>query len=191
MNIKDILEYDWDDIRKMKRSELGKAVTQLSSAANKRIKRFREAGVTSPAVSEERMFLERFSGKGKNLNQLRSEYVRLKEFLQSETSTLRGWNKVVKETTETLQGMGVNIPKEDVPGVMKLYGRLKSEFPDLVVSKELYTPIIQEMYDRIQQGEDTDAVVNDMKSLMVEGYEQRERLNNDFELGGVSGYFYE
>lgn len=191
MNIKDILEYDWNDIRKMKRSELGKAVTQLSSAANKRIKRFREAGVTSPAVSEERMFLERFSGKGKNLNQLRSEYVRLKEFLQSETSTLRGWNKVVKETTETLQGMGVNIPKEDVPGVMKLYGRLKSEFPDLVVSKELYTPIIQEMYDRIQQGEDTDAVVNDMKSLMVEGYEQRERLNNEFDLGGVSGYFYE
>ena len=189
MKITDILDYDWDTVSHMKRSELAKVTSQLASAANKRLKRFKEKGVTSPAVSEERMFLERFSVKGKNLNQLRSEYVRVKEFLQSETSTLRGWNRVVQETTSTLHDMGVNIPKEHVPGVMKVYGRLKSEFPDLVGNKEIYAPVVQQIYDRMLEDTDPDQIINEAKDTFIRGYENRERLNYGFETGGVSDFF--
>lgn len=189
MGIKDILGYDWETVSHMKRSELAKVTSQLASAANKRLKRFKEAGVTSPAVSEERMFLDRFSVKGKNLNQLRSEFVRAREFLQSETSTLRGWNRVVKETTATLHDMGVNIPKEHVPGVMKVYGRLKSEFPDLAGITEIYAPVVQQIYDRMIEGVDPDQIINETKDVMIRGYENMERLNYGFETGGVSDFF--
>ena len=190
MNIKDILEYNWDDIRKMKRSELARITSTLSSAANKRIKRFEKADETSPAYAQA-MKTGKFSVAGKNVNQLRAEFTRAKQFLESRTSTVRQWKVVQKETVNTLSSMGVNIPKEDVKEVMKLYGKLKSEFPDLVASSDIYAPTIQQIYDRIQQGEQPDAIIDDMKSLMIEGYEQRERLNNEFDLGGVSGYFYE
>ena len=189
MNIKEILDYDWSDIRKLSRSELAKVTSTLSSAANKRLKRFEQADETSPAYSQA-MKTGKFSVAGKNVNQLRAEFNRAKQFLESRTSTIRQWKVVQKETVNTLSSMGVNIPKEDVKEVMKLYGKLKSEFPDLVTVSDMYAPAIQGIYDRLQEGENPDAIINDMKSLMIEGYEQRERLNNDFELGGVSGYFY-
>ena len=43
MNVKDILSMNLLDVQKLNRRELAKIVTQLSSAANKRMKRFKES----------------------------------------------------------------------------------------------------------------------------------------------------
>lgn len=187
MGVKDLLNLDWDQVRGLTRKELGKMVTQLSSAANKRLRRFAAANEVSPSVR----YAEKggkFSGRGKNLNQLRSEYVRLKTFMQQETSSLRSWERVKNETVKTLDDMGVRIPKEDVGEVMRIYGKVKDEFPELTDSA-IYAPAIQQIYDKMQAGEDPADIINSARSMMVQGYENRERVNNEFNTGGVSDFF--
>lgn len=187
MNISEIMEMDWNEIRGLGRKELAKLTSQLSSAANKRIKRFAEKGEVSPAVR----YAEKaghFSVAGKNLNQLRSEYVRAKTFLQQETSTVRQWERVKTETVKTLSDMGVEIPREDIGEVMKVYGKVKSEFPDLTDS-QIYAPAIQQIYEQMQEGVDSGEIINDARNMMIQGYENRERDNNDFNTGGVSDFF--
>lgn len=185
MGVKELLGLDWSSVRGMTRKELGKVVTQLSSAANKRLRRFQAAGEESPSVT----YAEKggkFSGRGKNLNQLRSEYVRLKTFMQQEASTLRSWETIKRDTLDTLQDMGVDIPKEDFNEVMKLYGRAKEEFPDLT-DNTIYAPAIQGIYDQMQDGVDPDTIVDRAKVTMKQRYEEKERANNAYESGGVSG----
>lgn len=187
MGVKELLSMDWESVRGLGRKELGKIITQLSSAANKRVRRFAEKGEISPAVR----YAEKggaFTGRGKNLNQLRSEYVRIKSFMQQETSSLRSWGKVKRETVNTLSDMGVNIPKEDIGEVMRIYGKVKDEFPDLTDSA-IYAPAIQQIYDQMQSGRDTADIINDARSMMVQGYENRERANYGFNTGGVSEFF--
>lgn len=187
MNIKDIMKMEWKDLRGMGRRELSKLVSSLSSAANKRLRRFEEKGEVSPAVR----YAEKggkFSVAGKNLNQLRAEYIRAKTFLQQETGTLRKWEKTKTETVKTLSDMGVNIPKEDIGEVMKIYGKVKSEFPDLTDSS-IYAPAIQDIYNKMQAGETASDIIASSRNMMMQGYENRERSNNAFESGRVSDYF--
>ena len=187
MNVKDILNMDWTEIRGMSRKELGKLVTQLSSAANKRMRRFSAKDEVSPSVR----YAEKggkFSGRGKNLNQLRAEYIRVKTFMQQETSSLRSWERVKGETVRTLQDMGIEIPREDIGEVMKIYGKVKDEFPELTESA-IYAPAIQQIYDQMQQGVDTADIINNARGMMIQGYENRERNNNEFNAGGVSDFF--
>ena len=84
--------------------------------------------------------------------------------------------------------MGVNIPREDVGEVMRIYGKVKSEFPDLTDS-QIYAPAIQQIYDQMQQGDATSNIINSARGMMVKGYENRERDNNAFNTGGVSDFF--
>ena len=187
MKLPDILSMSWEELRGMGRRELSKIVSSMASAANKRIKRFEQAGENSPATRYAEK-AGRFSVAGKNLNQLRAEYTRAKSFLNQETSTLRQWKQTKKETVNTLRSMGVNIPEEDVSDVMKVYGKLKQEFPDIAESN-IYAPAIQEIYDRLNAGDDPDAIIEAAKKQMMQGYEQRERENYDYITGGVSDFF--
>lgn len=187
MKLPDILTMDWEDVRGLSRRELSKVVSQMASAANKRLRRFEAKNEVSPAYR----YAEKagdFSVAGKNLNQLRSEYVRAKTFLQQETSSLRQWERVKRETVQTLNDMGVNIPKEDIGEVMRVYGKVKSEFPDLTDS-QIYAPAIQNIYEQIQEGTDPSQIINDTRNMMVKGYENRESFNNAFNTGGVSDFF--
>lgn len=187
MNVKDILSMSLRDIQKLNRKELAKIVTQLSSAANKRVKRFKESKEVSPAYRVAEKY-GKFSSAGKNLNQLRAEYSRARIFMESGTGSLRKWHRIKKETVKTLADMGVNIPEEDISEVMKIYGKIKSEFPELTDSA-IYAPAIQDIYNKMQDGETVSDIVASSRNMMIQGYENRERSNNAFESGGVSDYF--
>lgn len=76
-----------------------KEVSRLAAIANKRINRLEQKDLTdSPAY---RKLVEngepKFSVRGKDFNQVQQEYGRLKRFLDSETSTIRGINKNLKD----------------------------------------------------------------------------------------------
>lgn len=79
--------------------EIRKEMSKLASVANKRIERLKNAGLeTSPAYKK---WVEdgsvRFGVKGKNHNELQKELSRLKQFINYETSTIRGVNNTLKE----------------------------------------------------------------------------------------------
>jgi len=75
-----------------------KRISTLVSLANKRLRRLEKAGLTtSPAYQK---WVDdgavNFSVKGKNHNELQKELSRLKNFVESETSTVRGVNNTLK-----------------------------------------------------------------------------------------------
>lgn len=74
-------------------------IRKLTAKANKRIERLEKNGLeSSPAYQKWLADGEvKFSVKGKDHNQLQKEVARLKRFLESETSTVRGVNRTLKE----------------------------------------------------------------------------------------------
>lgn len=83
-----------EKIRKERRE-----ASRLASKANKRVNRLKNAGLTdSPAYQK---YIEdggaKFSVKGKSYNELQSEVSRLNRFINSQTSTIRGYNRSLKE----------------------------------------------------------------------------------------------
>ena len=79
-----------------------KKISRLVSLANKRLKRLEDAGLNdSPAYQKwVEAGAEKFSVKGKDHNQLQRELSRLKNFIESETSTVRGVNNVLKQMAQ-------------------------------------------------------------------------------------------
>lgn len=82
--------------------ELKKEVSRMASMANKRINRLESNNLQMlPAYREwQEHGAIKFSVRGKNYNQLQSEYWRLKHFLDDRTSTVREANKFLREMAE-------------------------------------------------------------------------------------------
>lgn len=79
--------------------EVRAEMSRLASVANKRLQRLKNAGLDkSPAYKK---WVEdgqvKFGVKGKNHNELQRELSRLKNFINAETSTIRGVNNVLKD----------------------------------------------------------------------------------------------
>lgn len=77
-------------------------VSRMSSMANKRLVRLEQNELTElPAYSTwVKHGSIKFSVKGKDYNELQSEFWRLKNFLDDKTSTVRSANKYLKEMAE-------------------------------------------------------------------------------------------
>lgn len=77
---------------------LKKEANRLVSMANKRVRRLEANNLTdAPAYQQYIASGGKFSVRGKDYNQLQQEISRLQTFLSSQTSTIRGYNNVLKE----------------------------------------------------------------------------------------------
>lgn len=101
MSVKSILEVPVEDIMKLSKKDLTKATSVLASAANKRYRTLqrleKKEGVYSPAGDSLLKSGGTISVKNKNLNEVRREFMRAKNFLESSTSTGRGAKHFMKE----------------------------------------------------------------------------------------------
>lgn len=77
-------------------------VSRLASMANKRIVRIENNGLQdSPAYAKwVKEGGQKFSVRGKDYNQLQHELARVRTFVNSKTSTIRGLNRTLKEMAE-------------------------------------------------------------------------------------------
>ena len=184
LKIKDILNMDVSDFNKLGKKDLQKITGRLVSAANKRYRRATAAGVTSPAFS----YVEKtgvFSTKGKNINQLRAEFVRAKNFLEAETSTIKGAEKFVNESIKALKNEGVEVSRDNFQEVMRLYESLKRDSPK-VAERGLKYAVLQELSSYVESKKDPDDILTSMQNSLDEIYErEQENLENE----GVSGFF--
>lgn len=119
MAVREILDIDISDVNKFNEKTLRAAVQVLSSAANKRVRRIKAAGVISPAVRAVEQH-GNFTSKGKNRNQLLSEFVRAVNFLQAETSTVRGARKFTDKIRKNI-GMNKTATAEDLDNENKKF----------------------------------------------------------------------
>lgn len=97
LSVNDILSMDWTDIQKLNRRDLAQLTSRLASAGNKRLRRLEKAGLNeTPAYTAIKRSGGDFSIKSKTINELRSEFSRVRTFLDTstKTSTVRGVKKV-------------------------------------------------------------------------------------------------
>lgn len=98
-----ILNYSPDKVMSMSRSDLADAVSKMASAGNKRLVRFKKKNITTPATAYIKKHGGKFSVAGKNVSELREEYLRVKGFLESETGTIKGYRRWESKVASTLE----------------------------------------------------------------------------------------
>lgn len=107
------------NIGRVTESTLRSAVTRLSSAMNKRLDRAAKTGQETPAMKEARESGGRFSARGKDKEGLKAEFLRIKNFFENPTSTVKGWAQIVKEATKKATKKGLlnppPVPPEGAP----------------------------------------------------------------------------
>lgn len=187
MSVQDILNMDIDTFNKMNTSDLRKIVGRLVSAGNKRLRSFERAGESSPATRHVAKSGGAFSTKGKDLNALRAEYTRAKNFMQAKTGTRKGWKQVRKETIKGLKKQGVEMSESQFDDVWKAYEDLKELSPE-VANRGLKYSVLKNVADMVT---DTDKSADEIATALHDNlsqiYEEQAGLNNGVD--GVSGFF--
>ena len=187
MYIQDILNMDINTFNKLNMSDLRKVVGRLVSAGNKRLRSFERAGESSPATRYVSKSGGVFSTKGKDLNALRAEYTRAKNFMQAKTGTRKGWKQVKKETISGLEKHGVEMTDSQFNDVWKAYEDLKELSPE-VANRGLKYSVLKDVADMVT---DTDKSADEIATALHENlskiYEEQVGLNNGID--GVSGFF--
>lgn len=187
MSIQDILNMDNKTFNSLNMSDMRKVVGRLVSAGNKRLRSFERAGESSPATRHVAKSGGEFSTKGKDLNALRSEYTRAKNFLQSKTGTRKGWKQVKKETIAGLKKNGVEMSEQQFNDVWKAYEDLKELSPE-VANRGLKYSVLKDVVNMVT---DTDKSADEIATALHEKlssiYEEQAGLENGVD--GVSGFF--
>ena len=152
---------------------LRKEISRLSSMANKRIKRLESNELTElPAYKSwyDNGHIK-FSVKGKDYNQLQSEFWRLKRFLDDKTSTVRQANSFLKEMAQNtgIKYNGLSDLKSKSSQFFDLAEKIKQYYQSANQSAIAldYQKIWQQINTQIKQGvieiggtESTESVLN-------------------------------
>ena len=152
---------------------LKKEVSRMSSMANKRIKRLESNELTElPAYKSwyDNGHIK-FSVKGKDYNQLQSEFWRLKRFLDDKTSTVRQANSFLKEMAQNtgIKYNGLSDLKSKSRQFFELADKIKQYYQSANQSAIAldYQKIWQQINTQIKQGvidiggtENTESVLN-------------------------------
>ena len=187
LSIQDILNMDNATFNKLSTSDMRKVVGRLVSAGNKRLRSFERAGESSPATRHVAKSGGSFSTKGKDLNALRSEYTRAKNFLQSKTGTRKGWKQVKKETISGLKKNGVQMNEKQFDKLWKSYEDLKELSPE-VANRGLKYSVLKDVADMvIDDNKSAEEIATALHENLSQIYEQQVELENGVD--GVSGFF--
>lgn len=185
---KELLNLDIKDFNALSRSDLSKLVSRLGSTANKRIKALEKSKTQTPATYQ----LSRSGGtiatKGKNINQLRAEYVRARNFLMAETSTKRGFEDFKEHTIKGLEIEGITgFTDNQFTKLWKAYEIVKEISPEANNKKFKYE-ILEEIAKEVVKGGRVSAktIANKVNDKLTEIYEKNRESRNSVD---VSSFF--
>lgn len=186
MTVNDILNMDEKAFNKLNLSDMRKVVGRLVSAGNKRIRSFEKSGASSPAYRQVIRSGGAFSTQGKNLNQLRAEYMRAKSFLTAKSGSKREWEKIKHKEINTLKKMGIDIDEQSFDKFWKSYEKLKETSPEISEKKFKYE-ILKEIGRRTRKGQRSGRIVDAIQKNLTQIYE---RVQETEEIAsGVSSFF--
>lgn len=187
MTVQDILNMDNKTFNSLNTSDMRKVVGRLVSAGNKRLRSFERAGESSPATRYVAKSGGAFSTKGKDLNALRAEFTRAKNFMQAKTGTLKGWKQVKKETIAGLKKQGVEMTEQQFNDVWKAYEDLKELSPE-VANRGLKYSVLKDVADMVTDtNKSADEIATALHENLSSIYEEQAGLEHGVD--GVSGFF--
>lgn len=150
-----VKDYTLSKVMSMSRRELAQATSVLTQASNKRLARMQKQGITTPATEYIKKHGGRFLTKGKDVNELREEFQRAKGFLESETSTIKGyraWESKIAETLKTNAGIDYNaLTEREKRKFWQAYSKLE-ELDAANVYGAKYRTSVNEIYTAVKGG---------------------------------------
>lgn len=185
-----ILSMPQIELSKLNRSEMAKVVGRLVSAGNKRIRRLQtdkdKSFALRPLTNPKTGDVEMFSTKGKDLKELQKEYVKIKNFMQNKTSTLKGWKEVKKDIKSSLKEKGVEFDDDKWSGFFDTYGKL-SELDPIYRTKMYKYNLMGEIATEIDNGKDGEELLDEMEGRLKDIYEEQQEYEKQFD--GTSSLF--
>lgn len=150
------------------REELEQIVRRASGAANRRLKRLEEAGETKGVYKRALGMLEtqgrtKFSGAVKSMtrSELIAEYLRLRDFLSSKTSTMQGIKDWKRNVYESLKDRGFTGSQSELSELFNKYmtaeleAALGSDVVFTLLQSDNGRPFLQRAKDAIDRAKET------------------------------------
>lgn len=181
-SVKDLIHLSATQIKGYDRQNLARIVTKLDSAANKRLVRLEKAGYNTPAMRAAKVDKgERFSVAGKNLKELRAAYIRVSNFLKSDTSTKKGYKSFLKKMQKAFADKGVKIGGGDkstqdfIQKETKIFDWLKEKNPIIAESGYKYEAL-EKISEYVNKGNLSESAIKKrMAKWVKETYEEEQR----------------
>lgn len=183
MKVSDVLDMSLNKIMSLSRDELATYTRALVRESNKRLTNMKKRGITTPATAFIRKHGGKFSlttrkGRQKNVAELREEFQRAKGFIESETSTVRGfhtWETKVANTLKTNAGIDYNsLTETQKRRFWQVYAKLE-ETDQANVYGGNYRTSVKEIYDAVKSGlrkKDIDSFVIELNKNIYESTEK-------------------
>lgn len=179
MRWQDLVNISVDEFNRMNKSELKAATQILASAGNKRIKRMQEAGKVSSSA-EYVLKKGKFSTAGKTFQQLKNEFMRAKQFMESKTGSLAAMSKLEKKSISALSEAGVSgVTSENYGQFWRAYEELKRADPQVANAGMKYL-VLQEIADKQREGLSFDEVVAEVRGNLDDIYARSQGWIEDF-----------
>lgn len=183
MRVSDVLNMPLNKIMSLSRDELATYTRALVRESNKRLTNMKKRGITTPATAFIKKHGGKFSlrtrkGRQKNVAELREEFQRAKGFIESETSTVRGfraWETKVADTLKSNAGINYNsLTETQKRRFWQVYAKLE-ETDQANVYGGNYRTSVREIYDAVKSGlrkKDIDSFVIELNKNIYESTEK-------------------
>lgn len=172
-----------------------KEASRLVSLANKRVKRLESNGLKdSPAYKK---YLEtggKFSVRGKTHNQLQAEVSRLRNFIDSETSTVRGVTNTLKEMANNtgikyrnLEDLRSKAPKFfELASKVEQYLRTVEDMASAIGYQKIWEQINQYVKNEKIELDDSETNIDSMVKAITDALKE---YDNPITIAGVGGWY--
>lgn len=123
IELRELLLYDWDRIKKMSSEQLEPLVRRIQRIARNRkkdvLKELKELGISTPTIYRKfkekkgkvvtqsrltfRIYTKKLENEEQKNNYLKSLFLEAKKFLEAPTSTIEGWYKTINKFRSTIE----------------------------------------------------------------------------------------
>lgn len=179
---------DINEIMKMKAPELRKLIAKEAKAARKRADRMfkKEDIYTSPALAAAKKSKPRgqgalFETRGKNLNELRAEYKRIKNFMEDKTSTIKGAKQFYKDAADKIgAATGGGFTGADMEKVFAVFAKLEDKNAWIANAKYRYDTFVAINNElNVDDDRTADQIAADIESKLDDLYMQTMESDNN------------
>lgn len=182
-----LLSMDENQFNRLTEQEMRKAVRTLAIESGKRFRELEsiEDDFISPALTRIRKGGGEITSVGKNLNQLRREFMRAKSFLTDQTSTAQSFKHFRADLEYELQKNGVPLTDAQYKRFWKAYNKLTEQHKDIENIRSFKYEVMRNIIEQVDIGASPDEIVEnfekevDGKTRLQEIYEKHQENDQE------------
>lgn len=167
---------DSDTFSSLSENNMRKAIKKLMPEVKRRIKEFGKD--TSPSVEKFQRSGGNFALGKHDLNALRTEFMRIKMFLDSKTSTKAGWAETQEKTLKTMKELGLEFTKENFRDIWKAYSLLL-ELDKNVSASEFKYLSLRRIIELQGEGKTADEIASEIFKDFKSLYKERKKAQEE------------